>query len=218
MGALCDPSSADVTGRILEAFGLLLRCADKERLNAVPIRNVKKACDRGLAYLQKTQEEDGKWYGRWGSNYVYGTSNALCGLSFFLDDANEHCKVRSMCDAALEWLKGKQNADGGWGEDLVTYKDPTKAGIGPSTPSQTAWGLMGLLPFLDPGDDSIESAVVHLLDTQTEVKGQGASWPETRYTGTGFPGFFYLGYTLYRHYFPMMALGRWARSVRADVH
>jgi squalene-hopene/tetraprenyl-beta-curcumene cyclase len=80
-----------------------------------------------------------------------------------------------MCDAALEWLKGKQNEDGGWGEDLITYKDPSKAGIGPSTPSQTAWGLMGLLPFLEPADDNIKRGIVHLLDTQMEVKGQGAS-------------------------------------------
>jgi squalene-hopene/tetraprenyl-beta-curcumene cyclase len=106
---------------------------------------------------------------------------------------------------ALEWLKGKQNEDGGWGEDLITYKDPSKAGIGPSTPSQTAWGLMGLLPFLEPADDNIKRGIVHLLDTQ-------------RYTGTGFPGLFYLGYTLYRHYFPMMALGRWAKLVRGDAN
>jgi squalene-hopene/tetraprenyl-beta-curcumene cyclase len=114
-------------------------------------------------------------------------------------------------------LKGKQNVDGG-GEDLITYKDPSRAGIGPSTPSQTAWGLMGLLPFLDPADDNIKGGIVQLLDTQMEVKGQGAGWPKKRYTGTGFPGFFYLRYTLNRHYFPMMALVRWVKSVGRDAN
>lgn len=212
MGALCDPSTADVTGRILEAFGPLLRCAAYECVADDLIKDVKKACDRGVAYPQKTQEDDGKWYGRWGSNYVYGTSNALCGLAYFFDDWNDDCVVRSMGKAAVAWLKSKQNADGGWGEDLITYKEPERAGIGPSTPSQTAWGLVGLLSFLEPSEDSVKRAVAHLLDTQTVVRGQGASWPENRYTGTGFTGFFYLGYTLYRHYFPMIALGRWATS------
>jgi squalene-hopene/tetraprenyl-beta-curcumene cyclase len=79
-------------------------------------------------------------------------------------------------------------------------------------------GTHGVLPFLDPADENIKRGIVHLLDTQMEVKGQGASWPEKRYTGTGFPGFFYLGYTLYRHYFPMIPLGRWAKLVRGDAN
>lgn len=212
MGALCDPSTADVTGRILEAFGLMINCAREE--DVAPggfLERLQVACDRGIAFLSKAQEGDGAWYGRWGSNYVYGTSNVLCGLVYFQDESDLVC---SMVRRGVAWLKNFQNADGGWGEELITYSKPELRGIGPSTASQMAWGLMGLLTWCDPGDESVRRAVEYLCRTQDEKVGEGASWPERLFTGTGFPGHFYLSYTLYRHYFPMMALGRWVKAVK----
>ncbi|PHH86976.1 hypothetical protein CDD83_9479 [Cordyceps sp. RAO-2017] len=225
MDALCDPSSADVTGRVLEAFGLLLQPPETAAagVEAGLAAAIEAACRTGLFYLASTQEAAGAWYGRWGSNYVYGTSNVLCGLRYF---ARSDDIVADMAARAADWLKQVQNADGGWGEDLASYRDASLAGRGPSTPSQTAWGLMGLLSVCEPDDPAVAAAVSHLAATQTAEEAEednehqqprGMSWPETAYTGTGFPNFFYIGYTLYRHYFPMMALGRYVSSARAKL-
>lgn len=210
MNALCDPSSADVTGRILEAFGLILKIAQKSYVDDRLIERIAAACKPAIDYLTRTQEPTGAWYGRWGSNYIYGTSNVLCGLQYF----KQSKLVESMMMTATHWLKEVQNPDGGWGEALESYRDKSLAGRGPSTPSQTAWGIMGVLALCGPGDKSVVAAVSHLVGTQTDEQGLGASWPETRYTGTGFPNFFYIGYTLYRHYFPMMALGRYIQEAQ----
>lgn len=207
MNSLSDPSTADVTGRVLEAFGLLLNHSHSMRADLK--RRVRACSERAIVYLTKTQESTGSWYGRWGSNYVYGTSNTLCGLGYFSKD---DLLVQTLVTPAVRWLKAVQNADGGWGEDLITYKDPGKAGVGPSTASQTAWGVIALLAHLPPTDEAIRKGIAYLVLTQTKRKGSGASWPETIYTGTGFPGFFYLGYELYAHYFPLMALGRFVQS------
>ena len=203
MDSLCDPSSADVTGRILEAFGLLLKSARKVAIDIGFLSRISLACTRGIAYLVRNQEANGAWYGRWGSNYIYGTSNVLCGLT--------HFESQNLASPAVEWIMSVQNADGGWGEKLDTYRDPSQAGCGPSTASQTAWALMGLLSYLPPTNEAIERGVAFLIRSQTLSKGEGMSWPEKEYTGTGFPNFFYIGYTLYPHYFPMMALGRYLR-------
>lgn len=217
MDALCDPSTADVTGRIVEAFGLMIRTARKEHLAAPVLDRITSACDRGIAYLVRAQEASGAWYGRWGCNYVYGTSNVLCGLAYFAAaDNDDDDDVSRVVDDGIAWLKSVQNVDGGWGEDLLSYRDPSRVGKGPSTASQTAWALMALLTTCSPADDAVLSGVAHLLHTQTDVRGgagAAASWPERLYTGTGFPNFFYIGYTLYRHYFPLMALGRFIRAV-----
>lgn len=207
MNSLSDPSSADVTGRVLEVFGLLMEepCSIAQDLE----RRVRISSQRAITYLAKQQEPMGAWYGRWGSNYVYGTSNVLCGLTYFPDVAH----VQTMVNLAIRWLKSVQNGDGGWGEELITYSNPSQAGRGTSTASQTAWGLMGLLAHLPPTDESIQKGTAHLIFTQTTRKGEGASWPEIKYTGTGFPGFFYIGYELYAHYFPLMALVRFAQSL-----
>ncbi|KAH7137907.1 putative squalene-hopene-cyclase [Dendryphion nanum] len=210
MNALCDPSSADVTGRILEAFGLIMKLAEREYVEPQVLERISLACNRAITYLIEEQEKSGAWYGRWGSNYLYGTSNVICGLVYFSAWDEQ---IQDMLSAATNWLKRMQNADGGWGEDLLSYQDTSRAGKGPSTPSQTAWALMGLLATCDHHDEAIEDGVVHLLETQTDVQGRGASWPEWRYTGTGFPNHFYIGYSLYRHYFPLMALGRYVRAV-----
>lgn len=207
MNALSNPSTADVTGRVLEAFGLLLK--ERCSLAAELEQCVLSASQRAISYLVSDQGSTGAWYGRWGSNYVYGTSNVLCGLAYF--SANNP-SVQSMVGPAIRWLKSVQDVDGGWGEELISYKDPTQAGCGTSTASQTAWGLMGLLAHLPPSDQSIRKGIVYLVLMQTTRKGGGASWPQTKYTGTGFPGYCYMGYELYAHYFPLMALGRFVQS------
>ncbi|KAK3682873.1 terpenoid cyclases/protein prenyltransferase alpha-alpha toroid [Podospora appendiculata] len=219
MDSLCDPSTADVTGRVIEAFGLIISLAKTGTWHVAPglLDHLLVASDRAIHYLAHAQEPNGSWYGRWGVNYVYGTSNVLAGLGYFADPGSE--LVRDMLDSGTAWLVKMQNRDddGGWGEELMTYRDKARAGRGaPSTPSQTAWGVIGLLVTLPPEHEAVMAGVQCLVRMQTEDRGDGGgSWPEERYTGTGFPNFFYIGYTLYRHYFPMMALGRFVRAVKA---
>ncbi|MCJ1247668.1 hypothetical protein MMC30_004883 [Trapelia coarctata] len=209
MGNLCDPSTADVTGRILEAFGLMMKIARKEYAAQGLLKRMGSACERAITYLAAIQESTGAWYGRWGSNYVYGTSNTLGGLAYFSENDPS---VQSLVLPAIQWLKSVQNTDGGWGEDLNTYKHPERAGCGVSTASQTAWGVMALLSQLPPTDEAINRGVRFLVSSQTNREKEGASWEERQYTGTGFPNHFYLGYAFYRHYFPMMALGRYVQA------
>ncbi|KAL8797973.1 MAG: hypothetical protein Q9182_007065 [Xanthomendoza sp. 2 TL-2023] len=208
MDSLCDPSSADVTGRVLEAFGLLMRCAREVAVDQRLSYRIASACKRGIGYLGRTREIKGAWYGRWGSNYIYGTSNVLCGLRYF--------GMHDLAYPAIEWLKSVQNADGGWGEKLKTYRDPGLAGWGQSTASQTAWGLMGLLAYLPHTDAAVQKGVAYLVESQTLSKGEGRTWAEKEYTGTGFPNFFYIGYSLYPHYFPIMTLGRYLQGHKSD--
>ena len=214
MDSLCDPSTADVTGRILEAFGLMMKSAPKEYIAQGLLNRMKSASQRAITYLAAIQEATGAWYGRWGSNYIYGTSNTLCGLSYFSEDDS---RVDLLAIPAMQWLKSVQNTDGGWGEDVNTYKYPERAGCGVSTPSQTTWGLMALLSWLPPTDEAITRSVRFLVASQTRREKEGASWDERQYTGTGFPNYFYLGYDFYRHYFPMMALGRYAHATKHQV-
>lgn len=211
MDSLLDPSTADVTGRILEAFGLLRNNLCKVKVAQALLERVNMACHRALIYLASIQEPNGAWYGRWGSNYLYGTSNVLCGLAYF---SKERANTQALVEPAIQWLKSVQNTDGGFGESLHTYKDPTLAGRGQSTASQTAWGMMALLAYLPPTDEAVSMSVAYLLKSQTKKDGSGFSWPETQYTATGFPRYFYLQYDLYRHYFPMMALGRYLQACK----
>lgn len=208
MDSLCDPSTADVTGRIIEAFGLLLQSSDLD-MKSQFARRIEYACSRGISYLESIQEPSGAWYGRWGSNYVYGTSNVLCGLA---EVPEAKARTESMVALAIQWLKSVQNDDGGWGEGLDSYKDASRAGRGQSTASQTAWSLMALLAHCTHDDKAIRNGISYLISLQTSRNEHQAYWPETQYTGTGFPNHFYLGYSLYAHYFPMMALGRYARA------
>jgi squalene-hopene/tetraprenyl-beta-curcumene cyclase len=191
MDSLCDPSTPDIVGRVLEALGLL----SDPRYQA--------SCAHGIAYLRKTQEPEGSWFGRWGVNYIYGTSNVLCGLRQHGLPATDPMIAR-----ALAWLKSVQNPDGGWGEQVASYRDRSLMGRGTSTASQTAWALMALRSFLAPEDSALERGIEWLVTRQT----QGGSWDEREFTGTGFPKHFYLRYHLYRHYFPLMALGRFLRA------
>ena len=154
---------------------------------------------RAVRFLRGEQEADGSWYGRWGVNYIYGTWQVLRGLAAIGEDMRKPY-VRE----AARWLARAQLADGGWGETCATYDDPGLKGAGPSTPSQTAWAIMGLLAAGAPADDpAVERGVEYLVHRQ---KNDG-TWDESEYTGTGFPKVYYLEYTMYRNYFPLQALG-----------
>jgi squalene-hopene/tetraprenyl-beta-curcumene cyclase len=183
-GEVTDPPSADVTAHVVEALAL-------EGLAQSP------EVQRGVAYLLREQEADGSWFGRWGANHLYGTGAAVpalvaCGLG-------EHESV----GRAVAWLRSVQNADGGFGEDLRSYRDPAWRGRGASTASQTAWALLALHAAGERGP-VVDNAVQFLVDTQLA----DGSWDEPWFTGTGFPGDFYLNYHLYRQVFPVSALGR----------
>jgi squalene-hopene/tetraprenyl-beta-curcumene cyclase len=195
MDSLCDPSSPDVTGRVLEALG------------ALGDRRHRFACRRGIAYLRRAQEREGSWFGRWGVNYVYGTSNVLCGLARLRVPASD-----PMVRRALGWLESVQNEDGGFGEGLESYADRSAMGRGPSTASQTAWAVMGLLAYRPASDGAVARGIGWLLDRQLASGPSAGSWEEEAFTGTGFPRHFYLRYHLYRHYFPLMALGRFCAA------
>ncbi len=187
--AMLDPTCPDITGRVLEA--LCEMGADRQG----PVVR------RAVEYLRRTQEKEGGWYGRWGVNYIYGTFLALRGLRAAGKGPEEPHLVR-----AGEWLRSIQNADGGWGESCASYEEGRWVGA-PSTASQTAWALLGLLASGDASSLSVESGIGYLLGRQT---GAG-TWEEELATGTGFPGVFYLTYHLYRHSFPLLALGTYVR-------
>jgi squalene-hopene/tetraprenyl-beta-curcumene cyclase len=214
MNNLADPTTADLTGRVLEAFGLILEIRRSGDIVSDPLLDqIRRSSERAITWLVHEQETTGAWFGRWGVNYIYGTSNVLCGLMRFAADDR---RIQRMVPRALSWLESVQNPDGGWGESVRSYSDSTYAGIGPSTASQTAWALMGMLAFLPPSDPTIMRGVRYLLDTQTRAKGPGLSWREHLSTGVGFPNWFYMKYNFYPHYFPLMALGRWARAMGCD--
>jgi squalene-hopene/tetraprenyl-beta-curcumene cyclase len=185
-GAVTDPPSADVTAHVLETL------AHEHRENELPAQ-------RGIDWLLRQQERDGSWFGRWGANHVYGTGAVLpalaaCGL-------RDHPSVAR----AVDWLESVQNPGGGFGEDLRSYRDASWRGRGASTASQTAWALIGLHAADPVGRSAVsERAIRYLVETQLP----GGGWDEPYYTGTGFPGDFYLNYHLYRDVFPVMALGR----------
>ena len=197
MDSLCDPSSPDVTGRVLEALGILGDPAHGS------------ACRRALDYLRRSQEPEGSWFGRWGVNYVYGTSNVLNALARLRIPASDR-----MVERALRWLETVQNPDGGFGEGLESYADRTWMGKGPSTASQTAWGVLGLLAYRSAKSERVRRGVEWLVRRQLGGGEARGSWNEEESTGTGFPRHFYLRYHLYRHYFPLMALGRFRAASR----
>jgi squalene-hopene/tetraprenyl-beta-curcumene cyclase len=188
-GAVIDPPSADVTAHVVEMLAALDQ-ADSA------------ACRRGVQWLLDAQEPDGSWFGRWGANYVYGTGAVVPALVAAGVPAGDPAIRR-----AVDWLVAHQNADGGWGEDLRSYTDDSWRGRGTSTPSQTAWALLALLA-VDPHSVTVQRGVGWLLETQRPDGG----WDEEQYTGTGFPGDFYISYEMYRHVFPLSALGRYAAA------
>ena len=193
--AMLDPECADITARILELLGYENFSLEHPQ--------VVKAVD----YLKSQQELDGSWYGRWGVNYVYGTWQVLRGL-----DAIGLSSDEPFLQNARTWLESVQNPDGGWGERCNTYDDPVFKGQGPSTPSQTAWAVMGLCIFGDPKSESLVRGIEHLIDTQNS----DGSWTELETTGTGFPKVFYLKYDMYRNTWPLLALGTYDKLLNQD--
>lgn len=185
--AMIDPSSADVTARVVECLGR----------NGWPASHP--VMKRAVEYLTRDQTPDGSWYGRWGVNYVYGTSGVLRALETIALTARDYCQ------RAVTWLKAVQKADGSFGESIASYYDASLKGQGPSTPSQTAWGLIGLLAASDGHDPAVARAMTYLIGQQNA----DGSWDEDQFTGTGFPCVFYLKYHLYRNYFPLYALSRY---------
>jgi len=210
-GELLDPPSVDVTAHVVEALGWMGR----DRSDP--------AVARALAYIQSEQEAEGSWFGRWGVNHIYGTAAVLPALRVI----GENMKQPYIRKAA-DWIASHQNEDGGWGETPASYMDDSLRGVGDSTPSQTGWALMALVAAGSPDyGAAIRRGVEFLIRHQ-----RNGTWEETQYTGTGFPGYsvgeridlkdrakdlrqglelqraFMISYSLYRHYFPLMALGR----------
>ncbi|MGH9775474.1 MAG: squalene--hopene cyclase [Candidatus Acidiferrales bacterium] len=192
--AMLDPSTADVTARVLECLG---RCDWPASHPAVA---------RGLNFMTGDQKSDGSWYGRWGVNYIYGTSGVLRALETFGLSRTEDCR------RALDWLRSVQHADGGFGETVASYADERAKGKGNSTASQTAWAIIALLAGGGPEGPAVERAVEYLARTQNP----DGTWDEPEFTGTGFPCVFYLKYHLYRNSFPVYALARY-RNMKAGA-
>ncbi|HET9731093.1 MAG TPA: squalene--hopene cyclase [Acidimicrobiales bacterium] len=188
-GEVIDPPSADVTAHVVEML------ADEATADPAALR-------RGVQWLWSAQEDDGSWFGRWGANHVYGTGAVVPALIAAGADPAD-LRIRR----AVRWLHEHQNPDGGWGEDLRSYADPAWKGRGASTASQTAWALLALLAAGDRGPEAA-AGVEFLVHTQ----GPEGTWDEPYFTGTGFPGDFYINYHLYRLVFPVMALGRWVHG------
>jgi squalene-hopene/tetraprenyl-beta-curcumene cyclase len=199
--AMLDPPTVDITGRVLET------------LSTYGYTRADKRIEKAIKFIFSEQEQDGSWFGRWGVNYLYGTYLVLRGL-----EAIGVWNHEPQMQQAAEWIRMVQNADGGWGESCQSYDDADARGIGVSTPSQTAWAILGLLAAGDDRSDSVAKGVRWLLDQQSENGG----WDETTgvgpkqqaiYTGTGFPRVFYLAYHQYREYFPLLALTTYKRAV-----
>jgi squalene-hopene/tetraprenyl-beta-curcumene cyclase len=189
-GALLDPPTEDVTGRCVSMLAQLGKTAENSP-----------AVSAAVDYLKRTQLADGSWYGRWGMNYIYGTWSVLCALNAVGVDRGSEVMRK-----AAAWLVSIQNADGGWGEDATSYKlDYRGYEPAPSTASQTAWALLGLMATGDANDSAVERGVAYLMRTQ----GSDGFWVEDRFTATGFPRVFYLRYHGYRKYFPLWALARY---------
>src|SRR5579885_465823 len=190
--AVTDPSCADLTGRVLEMMA------------AVGYKPDHPVASRAIDWLRRNQGSDGAWWGRWGVAYIYGTFSALSGLRALGYDMNQPWIKR-----AVDWLKSRQNSDGGWGESPLADQDPAWRGRGVSTASQTAWAIIGLLA----GEDGISESLMRGVQWLSERQNDSGAWDENEFTGTGFPGHFYLRYWLYAHYFPLMALGRFRRRL-----
>jgi squalene-hopene/tetraprenyl-beta-curcumene cyclase len=189
-GEVTDPPSADVTAHAIEML------ADEPDADPRRLREA-------VAWLRAEQEPGGSWFGRWGANHVYGTGAALPALVAARAGPGDPSVTR-----AVTWLERHQNDDGGWGEDMRSYDDPQAVGRGTSTASQTAWALLALLAAGRADSEAVRRGVAFLVDTQTP----DGTWDEDLFTGTGFPGDFYINYHLYRHTFPLTALGRYCRE------
>jgi len=192
-GALLDPSTSDLTARCVELLAMFGYGRDFS-----PIA-------RAIQFLRKEQEECGAWFGRWGVNYIYGTWSVLAALRQLGEDMS-----RPYIRRAVQWMKSCQNPDNGWGETCGTYRDPSLAGKGESTASQTAWALLALMAAGEVNSSAVQRGIYYLISTQNDQGG----WEEKLFTGTGFPKVFYLCYHGYCQYFPLWALGVYRRLRR----
>ena len=216
-GETLDPPSVDVTAHLLEMYGRLGYTREDAEVA------------RGFEYVISEQEEDGSWFGRWGVNYVYGAGAVLPALEAIGEDMSQQYVRR-----AVDWVVAHQNEDGGWGESCGSYVDPTLRGVGPSTASQTAWALLGLVAAKEHESEATQRGLAYLAETQDA----DGSWDEPYFTGTGFPGYgvgerltelpdigetsyqglempagFMINYHLYRNYWPLLALGRYFQAI-----
>ena len=189
-GALLDPPTADVTARCLAFLAQL----DYDRDHP--------AVARALQFLRREQEADGSWFGRWGTNYIYGTWSVLTALNAAGEDMSTDYIRR-----AVDWLKARQGTDGGWGEDAATYWDHRKDEVKASTPSQTAWAVLALMAAGETDSDVVARGIAYLEAQPRED--DGTRWQENLYTAVGFPRVFYLRYHGYSSYFPLWALARY---------
>ncbi len=194
--AMLDPSCPDITARVLEALG------------QYGMRVGHPQVERGLAFIAQTQDKRGCWIGRWGVNYIYGSWQVLVGL-----EASGYDMTQPMVQRAVAWLKKVQQPCGGWGETCQSYDDPSLAGQGTVTASQTAWALLGLIAAGEADSDAVRRGIHFLISTQ----GPDGNWREDQFTGTGFPKVFYLKYHMYRLYFPLMALARYKRALTGKL-
>ena len=192
--AMIDPSTTDITARVLEALS-----ANGYDLSSDVVR-------RAVAFIRGLQKSDGTWYGRWGCNYIYGTWLALSGLKAAGEDLSE-----PWAQSAAEWIRSCQNPDGGWGELPDSYADSSQKGIGPSTAAQTSWAALALLATGDPDSDSLKRGIEYLVSQQRA----DGSWKDEWWTGTGFPEVFYLDYHLYATYFSLLALETYCQAAAA---
>jgi squalene-hopene/tetraprenyl-beta-curcumene cyclase len=190
-GALLDPPTSDVTARVVTVLARVARPQDAPALS------------RAIAFLRDEQEDDGSWFGRWGTNYIYGTWSVLTALAQ-VGLTGQDPVVRK----AVDWLKGWQNADGGWGESNDTYARPFCSAA--STPYQTAWALLALLAAGEAGSDAVRRGIDRLLRTQ----GSDGLWSDPTFTAPGFPRVFYLKYHGYSGYFPLWALAAFRTLTR----
>jgi squalene-hopene/tetraprenyl-beta-curcumene cyclase len=196
-GALLDPPTSDVTARVVTVLARIARPHDKPSL------------DRAIAYLRKQQEPDGSWFGRWGTNYIYGTWSVLMALAQSHVGADDPAVRR-----AAEWLKLKQNVDGGWGEGNDSYAYAHEASeTHPSTPYQSAWALLGLLAAGEARTDAVRRGAEFLMRTQQA----DGLWSDQSFTAPGFPRVFYLRYHGYSAYFPLWALADYRTLTRRGI-
>lgn len=197
-GALLDPPTSDVTARCLS---FLSQTQDLRAQGAIA---------RGLAFLLDEQEDDGSWFGRWGTNYIYGTWSVLCALNAVGLDVDHPAVSR-----ARKWLISQQRPDGGFGEDGGTYWAHRRGEVKASTPSQTAWALLGLMAAGAWDHGATQRGIAYLLSAERDPV--GPRFCEEWFTAVGFPRVFYLKYHGYAAYFPLWALGRFKTFSRGDV-
>jgi squalene-hopene/tetraprenyl-beta-curcumene cyclase len=192
-GAMLDPPTADVSGRVLWLLGQIGFKKDHSRVEKV------------IGFLKDRQESDGSWWGRWGVNYIYGSWLALTGLYSIGEDMSQ-----SYVRRAMKWYYDHQNADGGGGETCESYKNPLLTGKGDSTASQTAWSVMAMIAGGEADKIAVKRGVEFLLNRQQDF----GSWCEDEFTGTGFPAHFFIKYHMYQHFFPLMALSQYRTALK----